>query len=226
MAWSSWRSGLVRELVARTAAVLADTPLPPAVEVWPDVDVGRAWVGVEEHDDGCVLVVGAPDRLGLLASVSAAITLGGLHVRAARAAVEDGVGWSRWEVAEEPPDPTRVRQRLLAALDGTLSLDRLRPPAGGDAPQVSVRPDDSARSTVLEVRDSDWTGLLHRVCSGLAGLGIEVRSAHVETLGPQAVDVFYVGEQTGGPLFEDRVSAAVEAVGRALRGGCDAGGSR
>jgi [protein-PII] uridylyltransferase len=225
-AWSSWRRGLVRDLVARTRAVLADAPLPPAAEAWPDVAVGRAWVGVEDHDDGCVLVVGAPDRLGLLASVSAAVALGGLHVRSARATVEGGVGWSRWEVAEEPPDPSRVRQRLLAALEGTLPLDRLSPPAGRPAAQVTVRPDDSARSTVLEVRDSDWNGLLHSVCSRLAELGIEVRSAHVETLGPQAVDVFYVGEPTGGPLPGERVSAAEAAVALALRGGSGAGDSR
>jgi [protein-PII] uridylyltransferase len=225
-AWSSWRSGLVRELVARTRAALEDTAVPRAVEVWPGVDVGRAWVGVEEHDDGCVLVVGAPDRLGLLASVSAAIALGGLPVRSARAAVQDGVGWSRWEVAQEPPDPSQVRQRLLAALDGTLPLDRIRPPAGRPVPQVAVRPDDSARSTVLEVRDTDWTGLLHGVCSALAGLGVEVRSAHVETLGPQAVDVFYVGEPGGGALTGERVPAAATAVVRTLRGGSGAGDSR
>jgi len=225
-AWSTWRSGLVRDLVARTRAALADVPAPPAVEEWPDVDVGRAWVGVEDQDDGCVLVAGAPDRLGLLASVSAAVALGGLPVRSARAAVHAGVGWSRWEVASDPPDPARLRQRLLAALDGTLALDRLRPPAGRPAPQVAVRPDDSARSTVLEVRDTDWTGLLHRVCSALAGLGVEVRSAHVETLGPQAVDVFYVGEPGGGPLPGERVPVAVAAVGRALRDGGEAGASR
>jgi [protein-PII] uridylyltransferase len=69
---------------------------------------------------------------------------------------------------------------------------------------------------VLEVRDSDWSGLLHAVCSCLAGLRIEVRSAHVETLGPQAVDVFYLGEPYGGPLSAVRAHEAVEALYHAL----------
>ncbi|HEX2174277.1 MAG TPA: [protein-PII] uridylyltransferase, partial [Nocardioidaceae bacterium] len=218
-AWSAWRRGLVRELVARTRATLVDSPVAPVGEVWPDVAVGRAWVGLEDADRagtaeggeaGRVLVVGAPDELGLLATVSAAIAVSGLHVRSARAGVSAGNGWSRWEVAEGDVDTARVRQRLLGVLDGTLSTDRLRPPAGRPPPEVAVRPDDSTRATVLEVRDSDWTGLLHAVCSCLAGLGVEVRSAHVETLGPQAVDVFYVGEPAGGPLSAARAAATVE----------------
>jgi [protein-PII] uridylyltransferase len=217
-AWSTWRRGLVAELVARTRAVLADTPLPVAVESWPEVSVGRAWVDAEAADDGSVLVVGAPDRLGLLASVSATVAVSGLHVRSARVGVSRGVGWSRWELAEEPPDPARVRQRLLAVLDGTQSLERLRPPPGRSAPQLAVRPDDSTRATVLEVRDSDWSGLLYTVCSCLAALGVEVRSAHLETLGPQAVDVFYLGEPGGGPLSAVRARETVEALARSLAG--------
>ena len=218
-AWSSWRRGLVRELVARTRAALTDTPVAPTPEAWPDVAVESVHVQAVRSgsgDDGSVLVVGAPDRLGLLASVSGAIAVSGLHVRSARAAVTDGTGWSRWEVTEEHVDPARLRQRLQAVLDRTLSLDRLRPPDGRPRPQVQVRPDDSARATVLEVRDSDWTGLLHVVCTAVAQRGVAVRSAHVETLGPQAVDVFYLGEPDGVPLAPERAAEAVEAVRQAL----------
>jgi [protein-PII] uridylyltransferase len=225
-AWSTWRRGLVRELVARTRAALVDAPLPPAVETWPDAPVGAAWVRADDTTDGSTLVVGARDRLGLLSAVSAAIALSGLHVRSARAAVADGVGWSRWELAEQRVDPARVRQRLLAMLEGTLSTARLGPAGDRPAPQVVLRPDDSSRATVLEVRDSDWTGLLHTVCGCLSGLGVEVRSAHVETLGPQAVDVFYVGEPGAGPLSGVRAQAVVGAVSRALAGPPVAGASR
>jgi [protein-PII] uridylyltransferase len=214
-AWSRWRRGMVRELVARTRAALTDAPVPPTLEVWPDVAVDRVFVGSEASQDGSMLVVGAPDRVGLLASVSGAIAVSGLHVRSARAAVSGGVGWSRWEVAEEHVDPAHVRQRVQAVLDHSTSLGRLRPPVERPSPQVEVRP-DSDRSTVLEVRDSDWTGLLHVVCSAVAERGVAVRSAHVETLGPQAVDVFYIGEPGGVPLAPERAAEAVQAVRRAL----------
>ncbi len=217
-AWSAWRRGLVRELVGRTRAALVDVPAEVRVEPWPQVAVDRAWVGAAPFDGGSVLTVGVPDRVGVLAAVSAAVTAAGLPVRSARAAVCDGVGWSRWEVADEHVDPARVRQRLLGVLDGTAPARDLRPPQGRRPPQVEARPEESARATVLEVRDSDWRGLLHTVCSALAGAGVEVRSAHVETLGPQAVDVFYVSEPGSGPLSDTRTVEAVDAVRRALEG--------
>lgn len=217
-AWSAWRRRLVRDLTARARAALVEAPVEPAVETWPQVEVGRAWVDAMDTDDGSELVVGAPDQVGLLGSVSAAVAASGLRVRSARAAVSAGVGWTRWEVADDHVDAAALRQRLLAALDGTLPLDRLRPPADRPRPRVSVRSGDSVRATVLEVRDSDWAGLLHVVCARLATLGIAVRSAHVETLGPQAVDVFYVGEPAGGGLSAARAEVATEAVVRALTG--------
>ena len=50
----------------------------------------------------------------------------------------------------------------------------------------------------------------------VAGLGMTVRSAHVDTLGPQAVDVFYLCEWGAGPLGERRSAEAAHAVRRAL----------
>jgi [protein-PII] uridylyltransferase len=217
-AWSAWRRGLVRELVGRTRAALVDEPAQVRVEPWPHVEVERAWVGAEPFDGGSVVTVGVPDRVGVLAAVSAAVTAAGLPVRSARAACRDGIGWSRWEVADEHVDPTRVRQWLLGVLDRTAPVRGMHPPQGRRPPQVEARPEDSARATVLEVRDSDWRGLLHTVCAALAAMDVEVRSAHVETLGPQAVDVFYVCEPGSGQLSDMRTSEAVEAVRRALSG--------
>ena len=52
----------------------------------------------------------------------------------------------------------------------------------------------------------------------LAGLGLTVASAHVSTLGPQAVDVFYVQEDGGVRPTELRAAAAAHAVRTALGG--------
>ena len=43
-----------------------------------------------------------------------------------------------------------------------------------------------------------------------------MRSAHVSTLGPQAVDVFYVQEASAGALSEERAASAAHAVRQAL----------
>jgi [protein-PII] uridylyltransferase len=45
-----------------------------------------------------------------------------------------------------------------------------------------------------------------------------VTSAHVDTLGPQAVDVFYVQESQAGALSDTRSAEAAHAVRAALTG--------
>jgi [protein-PII] uridylyltransferase len=85
-------------------------------------------------------------------------------------------------------------------------------------PSVQVRHEASKEATVLEVRVDDRPGVVYLVCSALAGLDLSVRSAHVTTLGPQAVDVFYVQELGAGPLSDERAASAVHAVRRALQG--------
>ena len=79
-----------------------------------------------------------------------------------------------------------------------------------------MRPEASDQATVLEVRATDRPGVVHLVCAALAALDVTVRSAHVATLGPQAVDVFYLQEASAGVLSESRAAAAAHAVRAAL----------
>jgi [protein-PII] uridylyltransferase len=60
--------------------------------------------------------------------------------------------------------------------------------------------------------------VVYLVTAALARLGITVRSAHVDTLGPQAVDVFYLQEASAGVLADERAARAAEAVRAALAG--------
>ncbi len=56
------------------------------------------------------------------------------------------------------------------------------------------------------------------MCRALADLDITVRSAHVDTLGPQAVDVFYLQESSAGALSDTRAAEAAHAVREVLSG--------
>ncbi|MPZ60083.1 MAG: [protein-PII] uridylyltransferase [Propionibacteriales bacterium] len=216
-AWTAWRRGLVEGLVRRTRDALEAVPVSEAEPSWPGRDVGHCWVDAESSAEGTTLLVGAPDRVGLLASVAAAIALSGLQVRSARAGSRGGTGWSRWRLSDEYVDPARFRQRLLGVLGGTVDVEaRLSPPNDREPPHVSLHPEASARATVIEVRAADWRGLVYAVCSAMAGLGLEVRSAYLETLGPRAVDVFYVADPGTGPLPAARGEGAAAAVRRAL----------
>jgi [protein-PII] uridylyltransferase len=67
-------------------------------------------------------------------------------------------------------------------------------------------------ATVLEVRAADRPGLLHAIGAALAGVGVDLRSAHVATHAGQAVDVLYVAEPGGAVLSPARVAEAVAAL--------------
>jgi [protein-PII] uridylyltransferase len=55
---------------------------------------------------------------------------------------------------------------------------------------------------VVEVRAHDEPGLLWRIGRALGECGLNVQAARVETLGAEAVDVFYVTDSAGGLLTD------------------------
>jgi [protein-PII] uridylyltransferase len=183
---------------------------------------GSASIAVESVGDGARVTVIAPDRVGLLADFAAMFALQRIPVRAARAWAQDQYGVSVWEVGEQDLDPAVLRQRYQAVVDGRVdAAHRLRPSerAGGLDPAVVVRPEASDQATVMEVRAADRPGVVYLVCSALAQLDVAVRSAHVDTLGPQAVDVFYLQESSAGALTDQRAAEAAHAVREALTAG-------
>jgi [protein-PII] uridylyltransferase len=74
---------------------------------------------------------------------------------------------------------------------------------------------------VLEVRAGDRTGLVWRLCRALADADVDVRSAHLETLGPQTEDVVYVTDRAGRPLSPERAEQVRAEVEGALAGRTD-----
>ncbi|GAB3266801.1 [protein-PII] uridylyltransferase [Nocardioides dilutus] len=222
-AWSTWRAGLILDLSRRTAAALSSGRALPAigseeVEIPAAAKQGAAVFSVEDLDDGSRVTVTAPDRVGLLADVTAVFALQRIRVRAARAWYQDGFGVSVWEVVEEQLQPATLRQTYEGVAEGRLDpSSRLQVSSPSAlAPSVDVRPEASAHATVLEVRTTDRPGVVHLVCAALAQLDVTVRSAHVDTLGPQAVDVFYLQEASAGVLSDQRAAAAAHAVREAL----------
>ncbi|MES4907605.1 MULTISPECIES: [protein-PII] uridylyltransferase [unclassified Streptomyces] len=143
-----------------------------------------------------------------------------------------GVLLLSWRVAAEYgslPQAARLRKDLLRALDGSLDIVarlaereaayRRYPRRRGvhaPPPRVTVAPGSSQLATVIEVRAQDAPGLLHRIGRALEDAGVTVRSAHVSTLGANAVDAFYVTDASGAPLQPMRAAEVAKEVERAL----------
>ncbi len=58
-------------------------------------------------------------------------------------------------------------------------------------PRISLLQHQAGES-ILEIEGRDRPGLLHALALVLAAHGLSVRSAHIEVVGPKAIDVFYV----------------------------------
>ncbi|WP_408896147.1 [protein-PII] uridylyltransferase [Nocardioides sp. R1-1] len=223
-AWSSWRAGLVLDLSRRARAALQQGSVPPAfgVEELPIPDGvadGEVSMVVEPAADGSRVTVVALDRVGLLADVAAVFALRRIAVRAARLWSQGEYAVSVWDVAEAGLDPGALRDQLDAITSRRIDpAQRLaaRQATGELDPAVVVRPEASDHATVIEVRAADRLGVVHLVSAALADLEMTVRSAHISTLGPQAVDVFYVQEAAAGALSETRAAEAAHAVRRTI----------
>ncbi|HMD45140.1 MAG TPA: [protein-PII] uridylyltransferase [Acidimicrobiales bacterium] len=230
-AWGTWKAGLVAELAHRAAEQLDGRPVTAAGGWITDAhrqmigevrQAGRPVVGLEPPQ----VVVAAPDRRGLLASVAGTLALHGLDVRSADVTSGDGVAVEVFTVEVGPrswPDSVRLREDLDAVLTdpellGAKLDEKARAYAGirraasarPVVPQVTVDNGASASSTVVEVRAEDDLGLLHRVTEALFDCDLDVVSARVSTIGGEVVDAFYVRNGGGSKVTEPDMVERIE----------------
>jgi [protein-PII] uridylyltransferase len=253
-AWSPWKAHLVAALVARVQARLLAAPAPEPVLVPTEPQVttpaadapgftGVVSVGVQDVADGQQVTFVATDRPGLFSCCAGVLALNQLDVRAASISVEDRCATSVFAVRPRfgrPPVPEILADALRAALEGTLPLaERLRQReadyrqdgARSAAPRISWHDAEvaGANSTIVEVRAGDRAGLLYRLTTALADLGLDVTSARIETLGADALDSFYVCDPRGSamdPELRRRVELALRAAAGGLPADPVAGGKR
>jgi [protein-PII] uridylyltransferase len=235
-AWGPWKAGLVQRLVEVTAARLEGrAPAEVSAAALGPRDRARLDLGVLEvvFDDGRLLVA-APDRAGLLATTAGVLTLSGVTVRSATTLSDEATGMALLSFVVAPafdrlPDWASVRADLEAALDGRLALGaalhererhyaRYRRFSAAAAPEVRVTVDDgaSATATVVEVRAPDRGPVLYQVTGAIASCGLTITCALVNTLGAEAIDVFYVQTVAGGKVTDAgeqrRLTDAVRAA--------------
>jgi [protein-PII] uridylyltransferase len=231
-AWSPWKAELVEELVERVRMRLGaigsvdagferSAPFPTA-EILAMMGAGETAVTV----DGPRIVIVSADRPGTFGRLAGVLALHGIDVIGARAhSDEQGMAASQFRIAETTlgADWELIAADVHRALAGELALSarlaerartyrRRRRPAAATVLPPSVIFDDAASSnaTVIEVRAPDSIGLLHRVATSLAEMGLDIRHATVQTIGPTVVDSFYVRTSDGAKVTNTSHRAEIE----------------
>lgn len=223
-AWSEWKASLVEDLVARTRAALAGA-VPPAAPVISDRHAHLlASEGVEVVLESDVpasrIVVAAPDRPGLLGAIAGVLAVHRLEVKAADTETVGDRAITVWTVVPffgEMPSLDLVRSDVLRALAGEIDVSQRlahrRLATAGAPPRVDFVPGAASDADVLEVRAHDEPALLHRIGEAISQAGATISAARVETLGSEAVDVFYLRAAGGGRL---RAADRARVVGAVL----------
>jgi [protein-PII] uridylyltransferase len=224
-AWSAWKAGLVESLATRVEQLLAGAGLtdapqaeplpPPAVERegFPTAgQLDRLAQGGQHFDVRAdLLTVFTDDHPGVFSRVAGVVALHGLEVVAASAfSTDDGRALAEFRVADHlrgaVPWP-RVVADLERALDGRLALSarlaerretyrRPGPVTRRPIPAaVTVDNTASATATVVDVHTANSIGVLYHITRALAEQDLDIRSARIQTLGPEVVDSFYLRDR-------------------------------
>ena len=244
-AWSPWKAHLVAALVARVQGRLGGVALPaPEPVLHPSeaqviarpLDLpgaqGAVTVGIADVADGQQVTIGAPDRPGLLSTCAGVLALNQLDVRAAKMSVENGYTTGVFAVRPRfgrAPVPEILADAVRAALEGTLPLAARLRQREADYRQDGVRTAppriswhngevSGAATGIVEVRAADRAGLLYGLTAAIAGEGLDVTSARIETLGADAVDCFYVCNPSGSPVDADQRTRVDDALVAATLG--------
>jgi len=163
------------------------------------------------------LYVVAYDHPGLFAKIAGVLSANNVNILGAQILTrKDGVVFDVLHVTDSVMKPihdkvkTRIVNReLKKALIGELDVDELftnrnlslplnkRERTLDVPPKVEIENDISEEHTVIDVYATDRIGLLYRITSTLASLGLSIHTAKVSTKVDQAVDVFYVKDLEG-----------------------------
>ena len=162
-------------------------------------------------------------RIGIFARVTGAFLSCGLKVLRAVIGTVDDVVWDEFWVSDPDhptqPSPARIEKvqvrlkHLLDTPDAPLPPSRKTWSLGSQAEsdEVNVLPtkvvfdnETLDRYTILSLFAYDQTGLLYRIASALSALRLDLHFAKIDTHLDQVADVFYVTEENGSQLDEQR----------------------
>ncbi|HYV89640.1 MAG TPA: ACT domain-containing protein, partial [Candidatus Polarisedimenticolia bacterium] len=187
---------------------------PLAIET--RVDTGRASTEVTIY---------VKDRLGLFSVLSGAFALAGADIVDARiVTLSNGMALDSFTIQdaggafERADKLARLATIIEHAIDTHADAGEIvlpTPPWTSRfevftvAPRVLIDNKASAGHTVIEVNGRDRKGLLYRLTRAIADLKLQIASAKISTFGARAVDVFYVKDQFGLKIEDEKRLKAI-----------------
>ena len=229
-AWSSWKAGLVQDLVDRCLAAMQGVAPAPQLELTPEqllmAQSGELKIMLSRREENFVIDIVAQDRTGLLSMVAAVLSISRLDVRSARTRTVGSSAVMTWLVALDAyaPEPTEadLHSMLSQALDREIDLSkkiderianfRKYPGIPTPPPVVSAINDVATNATVIEVRMHDKPGVLFNVSRTISKFGVDIRAAIVATLGAEAFDTLYITDLQGNALSEEKAKILANQV--------------
>lgn len=172
------------------------------------------------------------NRPGLFAKLTGVLRAKGMNVAGARVATA-GNGLAidvfrvthngEHDVANSRDQWDRVLAMIRDVLDGAIDIEQIvdqatRSPSAGErfaprvATEVQVDNTTSAEFTFVDVITTDRLGVLHTITRTLFHLGLRIHLAKITTSVDRVFDVFYVSDDNGRKVADDRVEAVRAAL--------------
>ncbi len=233
--WGEWKAGLLGELVRRTTQLLEGGELIDHEGAFPTADIidlmktgQRTIVAGKDR-----LTLVAPDEPGLLSRLAGVMAVSGLDVLEAHS-YSDSEGMAanqivvqhasgapvKWDaVGELVEKALNYRVALAARVEEKSRAYRKYKRRLSAAPprrMVTVDSEISNVATVVDVHAPDSIGLLYRVTRTMAEFRLNITQAKVQTLGPEAVDSFYVTDAEGNKLDQNLLDELEVAIRHAM----------
>ena len=228
-AWGDWKAHLVKTLAEGTADFIStdgSTRLKRRSFITDQLEALMAEEETVIQGSGDTVTIVAPDRAGIFSRAAGALALRGLDVLQADAYSSDaGMAISQFRVAEPdtPVDWDRVTDDIHQCLQGHLAIDariaerarvyrrRTASAAKPVATSVIFDTESATDATIVEVRTEDHIGVLYHLTRTLAEMGLDIRSAKIQTISNEVVDTFYV-TSSDGPTLDDIHRREIEAA--------------
>lgn len=185
------------------------------------------------------LTVCTRDRHGLCADIAGALAAHGIEILSAELNTrEDGIALDVFMLREAsthhaididryPAIERSLRKAIAGESDVSAMIERWRirnaprkriaaTPNPRNLPQISCDNDASQACTLIEVHALDEPGLVYKIASGLAALGLDIVCARIATEKSAALDVFYVTIGEGMKLPQSKLSAVQSSLAELL----------